>query len=79
MLQRLLLELGVGFIGSDEVQLSGDCVQRRRQGSILVRLSLEQHVSLLRVRSLLWLVLFFPFRGAKETLLSRGFHVVEHR
>ena len=25
------------FIGSDEVQLSGDCVQRR-QGSILVRI-----------------------------------------
>ena len=38
VLRGILLECGVGFIGSDEVQLSVHCVQRRRQGSILTSL-----------------------------------------
>ena len=37
VLRGILLEWGVGFIESDQVQLSGDCVQRRGV-SILVRI-----------------------------------------
>ena len=63
---RTIAQIGVGFIGSDEVQLSGDCVQRRRQGSILVRLSLEQHVSLLRVRNWFGWFCFFHSEELKR-------------